>query len=193
MAAVNKFNGMFAFAIWDRAHRELTLVRDPYGIKPLYYARRGAKLLFASEIKALLAHPSMRAEPDLEGLLEYMTFQNFFTDRTLFKNVKLLPAGSYMTVSADTGASSITRFWDFAFTEPEQKATTEEYAEELDRLFRRAVSRNLISDVPVGSYLSGGIDSGAVTALGGKTNQESSEFHRGLRPALGVRSRIEHG
>jgi asparagine synthase (glutamine-hydrolysing) len=165
LSALTRFNGMFAFAIWDKKRRELTLARDRYGIKPLYYARKDKTLLFGSEIKALLAHPLMTAEADKEGLLEYMTFQNFFTERTLFKGVKLLPAGSYMTVDAETGSSHVERYWDFSFEEPQHKASVDEYAEELDRLFSRAVSRNLISDVPVGSYLSGGIDSGAVTAL----------------------------
>ncbi len=163
--ALERFNGMFAFAIWDRKTRELVLVRDRYGIKPLYYLRRNGVLLFGSEIKALLAHPAARTEPDPEALLEYMTFQNFFTDRTLFKDVRLLPAGCYMKVKAATGASHIEAYWDFKFDEPERALPVEEYAEELDRLFSRAVTRNLISDVPVGSYLSGGIDSGAVSAL----------------------------
>jgi asparagine synthase (glutamine-hydrolysing) len=200
VAALDKFNGMFAFGIWDKARRELTLVRDRYGVKPLYYVRKGAVFLFASEIKALLAHPSMRAETDLEGLLEYMTFQNFFTDRTLFKDVKLLPAGSYMTVSADTGASHINQFWDFAFVEPDHRATIEEYSEELDRLFRQAVRRNLISDVPVGSYLSGGIDSGAVTALASRQIENLRSFTvgfdlhsaSGLELSMDERSVAEH-
>ena len=188
LSALTKFNGMFAFAIWDKKRRELTLVRDRYGIKPLYYARKNNTLLFGSEIKALLAHPSMKAEADKEGLLEYMTFQNFFTDRTLFKDAKLLPAGSYMTIDAATGSSHIERYWDFAFDEPEHKASIDEYAEELDRLFTRAVSRNLISDVPVGSYLSGGIDSGAVTALAARQIKDIRSFTVGfdLRSASGL-------
>ncbi len=179
-AALARFNGMFAFAIWDNKRRELTLVRDRYGIKPLYYARKGGTLLFGSEIKALLAHPAMQAEPDLEGLLEYMTFQNFFTDRTLFKHAKLLPAGSVMTVSADTGGSHVERYWDFNFTEPVERSSIDEYGEELDRLFSRAVSRNLVSDVPVGSYLSGGIDSGAVTALAARQIKDIRSFTVGF-------------
>jgi asparagine synthase (glutamine-hydrolysing) len=180
LSALTKFNGMFAFAIWDKKLRELTLVRDRYGIKPLYYARKNNTLLFGSEIKALLAHPLMKAEADPEGLLEYMTFQNFFTDRTLFKEAKLLPAGSYMTIEAATGSSHIERYWDFAFDEPEHKASIDEYAEELDRLFTCAVSRNLISDVPVGSYLSGGIDSGAVTALAARRIKDIRSFTVGF-------------
>jgi asparagine synthase (glutamine-hydrolysing) len=180
LSALTKFNGMFAFAIWDKRRQELTLARDRYGIKPLYYARKNNTLLFGSEIKALLAHPLMRAEADTEGLLEYMTFQNFFTNRTLFKDAKLLPAGSYMTIDAGNGSSHIERYWDFAFDEPEHKASIDEYDEELDRLFARAVNRNLISDVPVGSYLSGGIDSGAVTALAARQIKDIRSFTVGF-------------
>jgi asparagine synthase (glutamine-hydrolysing) len=134
-------------------------------VKPLYYAKRGATLLFGSEVKALLAHPDLAAEMDREALLEYMTFQNFFTDRTLFQDVRLLPAGCLLRVDGETGASRIERYWDFTFTEPAAPASAEEYVEEFDRLFRQAVSRQLISDVPVGTYLSGGLDSGSITAL----------------------------
>jgi asparagine synthase (glutamine-hydrolysing) len=180
VASLARFNGMFAFAIWDTKLCKLTLVRDRYGIKPLYYARRNNALLFGSEIKALLAHPVMTVAPDKEGLLEYMTFQNFFTDRTLFKDIKLLPAGSFMTIDDGTGSSHIERYWDFSFEEPVQKFSLDEYAEELDRLFTRAVSRNLISDVPVGSYLSGGIDSGAVTALAARKIKHIRSFTVGF-------------
>lgn len=163
-ACVERFNGMFAFALWDRSRRTVTLVRDRYGIKPLYYAQAGKTLLFGSEVKAMLAHPAFAAEMDPEALLEYMTFQNFFTDRTLFRGARLLPAGTMLTVGAD-GGHVASRYWDYAFAEPSRPASTEEYVEELDRLFRQAVSRQLISDVEVGAYLSGGLDSGSITAI----------------------------
>ena len=166
-AALNRFNGFFAFAMWDRRERTLTLVRDRYGIKPLYYAQAGRVVLFGSEAKALLAHPACAAEMDPEALLEYVTFQNFFTDRTLFRGVRLLPAGCMLTVHAD-GKLAVQRYWDYAFTEPEKPGRPEEYVEELDRLFRQAVSRQLVSDVEVGAYLSGGIDSGSITAIAAK-------------------------
>jgi asparagine synthase (glutamine-hydrolysing) len=200
VAALDKFNGMFAFAIWDKKQGKLTLVRDRYGIKPLYYVRVGSTFLFGSEIKALLAYPAMTVAADTEGLLEYMTFQNFFTERTLFREVKLLPAGSYMTTDATTGASHIERYWDFAFDEPEHRVSIDEYAEELDRLFAKAVSRNLISDVAVGSYLSGGIDSGAVTALAAREIKDIRSFTvgfdlhsaSGLELGMDERSVAEH-
>jgi len=165
--ALERLNGMFAFAIWDRQARSLFLARDRYGIKPLYYSTSGNSFLFGSEVKAILAHPDYRGDLDREALLEYFTFQNFFTDRTLFKGVRLLPAGCCMTVTADRGPR-IRRYWDFHFAEPDNPADEREYLEELDRLFRRAVNRQLVSDVDVGSYLSGGMDSGSITALAAK-------------------------
>ncbi len=163
-ACIGRFNGMFAFAIWDRDRRRLTLARDRFGVKPVYYAQAGQTFLFGSEVKAMLAHPAFAAELDAEALLEYMTFQNFFTDRTLFRGARLLPAGTMLTVEAD-GRHAATRYWDYAFTEPSRPAPPEDYVEELDRLFCQAVSRQLISDVEVGAYLSGGLDSGSITAI----------------------------
>ena len=164
--ALDRFNGMFAFAIWDKVKKELFLARDRYGIKPVYYTQRGDAFIFGSEIKAIIAHPAYRTEIDLPGLVEYFTFQNFFTDRTLFKDVRLLPAGSHLKITADPArVGEPVRYWDFSFAEPESPASEEEYLEELDRLFRQAVSRQLISDVDIGAYLSGGMDSGSVTAI----------------------------
>jgi asparagine synthase (glutamine-hydrolysing) len=162
--ALDRLNGMFAFAIWDRQDRSLFLARDRYGIKPLYYARRNGTFMFGSEVKAILAHPSYRAELDKEALFEYLTFQNFFTDRTLFKDVRLLAPGCRMTVTA-RGDTETRRYWDFRFAEPGQAVDELEYVEELDRLFTRAVHRQLVSDVELGAYLSGGLDSGSITAI----------------------------
>jgi len=165
LKALDRFNGMFAFAIWDRRERELLLVRDRYGIKPLYYAEAGRTLLFGSEVKALLAHPAMRADMDEQALLEYMTFQNFFTDRTLFKGVKLLPTGCWLKFNVANKKRELSRYWDYTFAEPGSSNSMDERVEELDRLFRQAVNRQLVSDVPVGAYLSGGMDSGSITAI----------------------------
>jgi asparagine synthase (glutamine-hydrolysing) len=166
LSALHRFNGMFAFALWDRQERELVLARDRYGIKPLYLAVAGTSLLFGSEIKALLASGRVQARMDVEGLVEYFTFQNFLTDRTLFDGVRLLPAGSFIRVRE--GAAVLAEpasFWDFRFADDPVTGDAEEQIEELDRLFRQAVNRQLVSDVPLGSYLSGGIDSGSITAV----------------------------
>ncbi|WP_448207940.1 asparagine synthase (glutamine-hydrolyzing) [Azospirillum sp. sgz302134] len=200
--ALNRLNGMFAFAIWDRRERELILARDRYGIKPLYWSRAGATVLFGSEVKALLAHGALEARMDEEALVEYFTFQNFLTDRTLFRNVQLLPAGCFLRVraSGDDDAARLERYWDFAFSEPAERGTTEDYAEELDRLFLQAVNRQMISDVPVSAYLSGGIDSGSIAAVAArqvpdlKTFTVGFDLHSasGLELAMDERGMAEH-
>ena len=167
---VHRFNGMFAFAIWDKTRQELFLARDRYGIKPLYYTTLGNTFLFASEQKSIITHPAVKREIDLEALLEYFTFQNIFTDKTFFKRIKILPSGCYTRLPLgflQNAASelSMKRYWDFNFCEPENPTSEHEYVEELNRLFRQAVSRQLISDVELGAYLSGGMDSGSITAI----------------------------
>ena len=168
LGCLRRLNGMFAFAIWDRDKETLTIARDRFGVKPVYWAQAGSTFLFGSEIKAMLAHSAMRAELDLEGLAEYLTFQNFFTPRTLFKHVRLLPQGCYLQVRKGAGELKPAEYWDFHFQEPTEPRSDAEYLEEADRLFQQAVSRQLISDVEIGSYLSGGMDSGSITALAGR-------------------------
>lgn len=169
---LDKFNGHFAFAIWDKSKRELFLARDRYGTKPLYYTFTDNIYIFASEQKAILTHPAVKREIDLEALMEYFTFQNFFTDRTLLKSIKLFPPGSYavlpLSVTNKNNELQAVRYWDYNFQEPDQPASREEYIEELDRLFCQAVNRQLVSDVELGAYLSGGMDSGSITAIAAK-------------------------
>lgn len=168
LRALEKLNGMFAFGIWDKKQKRLTLARDRYGVKPLYYTCLNNTLLFASEIKAFRGVPEFQSQMNVSGLAEYLTFQNFFSDATLFKGVKLLPAGCYIEISAGTSELQPRRYWDFHFQEPENIPSDADALDELDRLFRQAVSRQMISDVDVGSYLSGGMDSGSITALAAK-------------------------
>jgi asparagine synthase (glutamine-hydrolysing) len=178
-SCVERFNGMFAFAIYDRRPRfeagqvrqrdpsgRLFLARDRYGIKPLYYYSDGATFLFASEIKALLRHPAVATRICYPALSEYFTFQNIFSDATLFDGIRLLPPAS--TLMIDPLAKppvAQKQYWDYRFDSDSFNATEEECAEELYRLFDQAVTRQLIADVPVGSYLSGGMDSGSITAV----------------------------
>jgi len=187
-AALDRLNGMFAFALWNRRERRLLLARDRYGIKPLYYVRTNRAIVFASEAKAILAHGDVRPQLDREALLEYMTFQNFFTDRTIFNNIKTLPAGTCIEVNRDGGDFRFSRYWDFNFSEAESALSREECTEELDRLFRQAVSRQLVSDVPVATYLSGGIDSGSITAVAAKQVPDMHSFTVGfdVRSASGL-------
>tara|TARA_B100000902_G_scaffold18303_1_gene21928 strand:+ start:1094 stop:2968 length:1875 start_codon:yes stop_codon:yes gene_type:complete len=165
--ALLKFNGMFALAFWDRKEARLLLARDRYGIKPLYYFIDGQRLIFCSEQKSILEQPSFDKKINKQALLEYFTFQNIFTDQTLMEGVNLLPAGHFATLEFGDGQKELkqTRFWDYHFREPERPAGKDEYIEELDRLFKQAVNRQLVSDVELGSYLSGGMDSGSITAL----------------------------
>ena len=166
---LHRFNGMFAFSIWDKTEKTLFLIRDRYGIKPLYYAQFGETILFGSEQKAILQHPIVKKEIDKKALLEYFTFQNIFTNRTLFKDIKLLQPGTIAKVQYDKDTSlNIRQYWDYHFEEPKISNDPREFNEELDRLIKQAVSRQLVTDVELGSYLSGGMDSGTLTALASK-------------------------
>jgi len=165
---LERFNGMFAFSIWDKKELRLTLARDRYGVKPLYYSVQNGSVIFGSEIKAILEHPEVVGEMDPNGLAEYLTFQNFFTDRTLFKGVRMLPQGHFIHYELGKtapGDSRPQRYWDYDFSEPTKPEDDQAYLEELDRLFYQAVNRQMVSDVELGSYLSGGMDSGSITAV----------------------------
>ena len=169
--ALLRFNGMFALAFWDRKERTLLLARDRYGIKPLYVSQQGNTFAFGSEQKAITARPEFRKILDKEALLEYFTFQNIFSDKTLLQDIQLLPAGHYATLKLRTDKPRFqrTRYWDYNFRLPDQIAADKEYREELDRLFTQAVNRQLVTDVELGSYLSGGMDSGSITAIAAKS------------------------
>lgn len=169
--ALDRFNGMFALALWDRKERSLLLARDRYGIKPLYVSRQGNTFAFGSEQKAILAMPAFQRRLDKPALLEYFTFQNIFTDRTLLEEIKLLPAAHYAKLDLKHAQPDLcyTQYWDYDFREPTEHASNDEYREELDRLFQQAVNRQLIADVELGSYLSGGMDSGSITAIAARS------------------------
>ena len=177
-AAIARFNGMFALAIWDRREKRLVLARDRYGTKPLYWTRSGNSFLFASEIKGILAHGGRAPAFDCEGLAEYLTFQNFFSARTLFKGVSLVPPGTIMTIDSG-GDIATTEFWDFRFEEQDVPAG-EALVDLIDTTFVNAVTRQLVSDVPIGSYLSGGMDTGAITAIAAKHFRNLCSFTIGF-------------
>jgi asparagine synthase (glutamine-hydrolysing) len=188
--ALLRFNGMFAFALWDRRERRLLLGRDRYGIKPLYYQLQGQRFAFGSEQKAILAIPGVDRRLDKAALLEYFTFQNFFTDRTLLEDVKILAAGHYAEIdlAAPSPGLQLHRYWDFHFSEPASGIDAREYVRELERLFHQAVNRQLVSDVELGSYLSGGMDSGAITAIAARSYPYLKTFTCGfdLSSASGI-------
>ena len=161
---VKSLNGMFAFLLYDRQRHRLMAARDHFGIKPLYYYAADGVLLFASEIKALLRHPAVHAEPDHDALREYVTFQYVLGDRTLFKGIRKVRPGHYLTVDLASGAVQDTLFWEPTFR-LDLDHTEEYFINELRRLLDDAVRLQLRSDVPLGTHLSGGMDSSIITVL----------------------------
>jgi len=162
---LSRFNGHFAFGIWDKTSRKLFVARDRFGVKPLYFFCDGAKFIFASEIKAILAHPGVPVTVCHPALNEYFTFQNVLSDQTLFDGIRLLPPGHFMTVDTEKGEVTTREYWNYNFGGDPLEISAEDAADELYRLFVQAVTRQLMSDVPVASYLSGGMDSGSITAV----------------------------
>jgi asparagine synthase (glutamine-hydrolysing) len=159
-SGVQLLRGMFAYALWDTTRRRLLLVRDRLGIKPLYYTQAGGELTFASEAKALFARPGIAAEPNLDALDLYLTFQYVPGPTTLFKGVQKLPPGHLLT--AEGSRIEVRRYWDTVFWQGERGVDFDEAAEEFRQIFTESVRMHLASDVPVGVLLSGGIDSSAV-------------------------------
>ncbi len=166
-----RLEGMFAIAVWDRTERALWLVRDRFGKKPLYYARFGNQLLFASEIKALRVHPAFRAELDPAALSSYLRFSCVPAPWSAYRALHKLPAASWLRIAAGGSMQGPTAYWSLAEVARHGIAnpfagSVEEATEELDRRLRAAVrSRMLAADVPIGLFLSGGVDSSTVTAL----------------------------
>ncbi len=160
-----KFRGMFAFAIWDGRSKELWLVRDRIGVKPLYYARHHGRFTFASEIKALLADPEQPRQVDETALFHYFSFVATPAPSTLFSGIHKVPPGTWLRVAAD-GRVTERRYWDvWDHTEPLTGISDAEIAERVREELRAAVRYRKESDVPVGVFLSGGIDSSTNTAL----------------------------
>ena len=159
---VKRFNGMFAFALWDAKRRELFLARDHLGIKPLYYTRIGDALVFASEIKSLLEYPGCTRELDIEALAELFTFRYVPSPKTLFKHILKLPPAHVMKVKR--GAVSIERFWNW-IPRVRKGVSEAEFVEEYQHLLEDAVRLQLRSDVPLGLFLSSGVDSGVLLAI----------------------------
>ena len=174
---IKKFNGMFAFSLYDNFKKKFYLCRDRYGIKPVYYHITKKKtFIYASEIKSILEYKDYNSEIDKEALVEYFTFQNIFTNKTFHKDIQILEAGHYFEIDLSSKNLKKIQYWDFDFNNPESVKDEREYIEELDRLLSQAVKRQLISDVPVGSYLSGGIDSGSITAIATSYLRQSNVF-----------------
>jgi asparagine synthase (glutamine-hydrolysing) len=156
--AVQDLNGMFAFAIWDENRQRLVLARDRLGIKPLYFRVDGPRVAFASEIKGILADPAIPRKLNYEALADYLAFQNVFGDKTFFEGIRLLPPGHLLV--AQDGRVEVREYWDLRFSE--EIWDPDEAAGRFGTLVDESVEMQLMSDVPLGSHLSGGIDSGTV-------------------------------
>lgn len=159
---IHKLNGMFAFAFWDRQERVLLLARDPIGIKPLYYAEpESGTLLFSSEIKALFAYQSLKREPDFIALQEHLAFCHAIGDRTAFKAVKRLLPGHLLKWKERERSYQIYRYWQPTFF-PHKIIDERQAAQLLREKIKEATIRQMVSDVPVGAYFSGGLDSSLI-------------------------------
>ncbi|MGD0570355.1 MAG: asparagine synthase (glutamine-hydrolyzing) [Candidatus Sulfotelmatobacter sp.] len=164
---VHRLNGMFAFAICDlrRGKPELFLARDHFGVKPFYYAQRGRKLAFASEVKALLHVPEIDAEIDLESLHQYLTFLWVPDPKTMFRGIYKLPAGHCATFR--DGELKIRQYWDLSFprADADHPRSQADLADEVRERFQHSVERQMVSDVPIGAFLSAGLDSSSIVAM----------------------------
>jgi len=155
-----RFNGMFAFALWDSKRRRLWLVRDRLGIKPLFYLHRADRLLFASEIKAILCDPSVERQVDLTALHHFLSLNYTPAPYSLFTGVRQLLPGHYLLVEAD-GRCRDEAYWDISYAH-KVKANQSELIERFDDLLADAIEHRLVSDVPLGAFLSGGLDSSSI-------------------------------
>lgn len=160
-----RLNGQFAFALYDRRKHRLVLGRDQTGIAPLFHTRAGDALLFGSEIKALLAHPEVKPRLNLRGLDQILTFPGMRSPTTMFQGIESLPPGHLLVADAD--GIRLHQYWDldYPIDAPRAPADPEPWIEELDSRLLAAVERRLAADVPVGLYLSGGLDSSLIGAL----------------------------
>jgi asparagine synthase (glutamine-hydrolysing) len=161
-AAVDRFRGMFAFALWDEPRRRLLLVRDRIGVKPLYYSATAHGVTFGSEIKALLEDPDVPRDWSAEALDAYLTLQYVPAPHTIYRGIWKLPAAHLLV--AERGRVTVRRYWDLPFSGDGDPARENEYLDTLDALVTESVKLRLVSDVPLGAFLSGGIDSSAVVA-----------------------------
>jgi len=161
---VQHLRGMFGFAVWDARKRRLLLARDRLGIKPLYYTQAGCRLIFGSEIKAILQHPSVQVGLNLEALNNFLSLKYVPAPQTIFEGISALPPGCLLL--CDANGIQIRRYWDLSFANHHNGHVREEaYAEQLEALLRESVKLHLKSDVPFGAFLSGGVDSSTIVAL----------------------------
>src|ERR1043166_6021879 len=161
---VNDIEGDFGIALWDAEREQLVLARDRIGVKPLYYYHQDGRFIFASEIKAILQHPAVTRDIDEESLYHYLTFLTTPAPHTLFRNIQKLPAGHMLVVKRD-GSMNLRQYWDALPDSAPEVRSAAEHQEEILRLLRDSIRKRMMSDVPFGVFLSGGVDSSANVAL----------------------------
>jgi asparagine synthase (glutamine-hydrolysing) len=161
---INDLNGMFAFIIYDKHRNRLMVAKDHFGIKPLYWYIDKSRIVFGSEIKAILKHPDIIAETDYRNLNEYLTFQFIMDEGTMFRNICKVPPGHYITINLNSGEFKKVKYWEPNF-KIDRYHTEEYFIARLGEILDQTISQQLRSDVPLGSYLSGGLDSSIVTIL----------------------------
>ncbi|WP_419825879.1 XrtA/PEP-CTERM system amidotransferase [Sphingomonas sp.] len=172
---VRRFTGMFAFALYDQAEQTLFLARDRLGVKPLYFAELGdGTLLFGSELKALTAHPRLRREPDVQAIEDYLAFGYVPDDACIVAGVRKLPAAHHMTLRRGRPLPSPVRYWDVVFS-ADAKGSAADLGDELVQRMRAAVRSRMVADVPLGAFLSGGVDSSSVVALMAEASRQAVE------------------
>lgn len=162
---VKKFNGMFAFALFDVNKKTLFIARDRLGIKPIYYYNDENIFVFSSEIKSIIKHDHIKKDYNKEALIEYLAFQNILDDKTFFKNIKILSPGNFIIIK--NNKFLIKKYWDLDFSK-KSKQDLNHHVKDFKRIFMASVKRHMISDVPLGSYLSGGLDSTSVATEASK-------------------------
>lgn len=175
-----RLDGMFAIGAWNIKNRKLWLSRDRFGVKPLYYYLQNGTLLFGSEIKAFFTHPAFSMQLNYGSLNEYFTFQNQFSYQTLFGGVYMLPQANTVCIDTSTHEVQHHSWWDYDFSQPDKTITFEDARAETKRLFSNAVARQMVADVPVGSYLSGGMDSGSIAVTASKHTDRLYTFTCGF-------------
>ena len=175
-----RFNGMFAIGAWNKEEEQLYISRDRYGIKPVYYWFNRKSIVFASEIKAIVKHPDYEMGVDLDALNEYFTFQNIFSYNTLFKGVNMLPPANTIVIEKSTISIKHNSWWDYDFSKTDATISFADAKEQTKELFEQAVTRQMVADVPVGAYLSGGMDSGSIASVASKQVDRLATFTCGF-------------
>jgi asparagine synthase (glutamine-hydrolysing) len=171
-AAVSRFNGMFAFALWDAEEQALLLARDRLGKKPLFWTEVPGGIAFASEVKVLLQHPAVRAEVDRGLIPSFLAYRYVPGAETLFRDIHCLAPGHVLSVSSQRGIDVPQRYWDYDFATPSPPSREADVAERFFELLHDSVRLRTIADVPVGAFLSGGLDSSVIVALMSQTHPE---------------------